>query len=104
MRHQSAIHGGGEDVSDTARLLTKHMRVDPQGDRRVGLAETSRDRLSLASWRGWNCSSPQPVAPVSKSPTASNARLRRPVVTCRTTPAARNRSTASLVAWKVLPM
>ena len=42
---QSAIDGRSEDVSDPAGLLSKHVGVDPEGDRGVGVAETSRDDM-----------------------------------------------------------
>ena len=40
---QSAVNGGSEHVSDPTGLLTEDMGINPQCDRRIGVAETSRD-------------------------------------------------------------
>ena len=42
----SAIYGRCEYIGDPTRLLAQHMGVDPQGDRRVGVAEASRDHMN----------------------------------------------------------
>ena len=42
---QSAIHGSSEDVSDTAGLLSEHVGLNAEGDRRVGVTETGSDHM-----------------------------------------------------------
>ena len=42
---QSAINSPCEHVCDSTCLLSEDVRVDPKGDRRIGVAETGRNHV-----------------------------------------------------------
>jgi hypothetical protein len=59
MNAELPVDGRGEDVGDTVGLLTQNVRIDPEGDRRVGVSEPGRDHVDVKpasrSVVAWKC-------------------------------------------------
>jgi hypothetical protein len=67
-----SIYGLGEDVPDARRMLTQHVRVDPQRDGRIGVAEAGSYHMDGYSGEK-QCGGVRPGVEISTDQTLLNA-------------------------------